>query len=484
MAAAQYTQLGDRRRSLLDTTGGIPHPPGFDYLDLPFDVPVGTRGLELSLRFDKRVDEFQLYAALFDPSGAFRGHVQCPGGPGPRDSRIRIGATSATPGSLPGEIRPGRWTARIDLDRCTRSGTYDLTVWAWDGEEPVPADRLTDQDLAGLATAGRWRPEGWLAGELHSHTLHSDGACTPADVVRAAHAVGLDFIALSDHFTSSHWAEVDRLNADPDLPLVLRAIEVTTHAGHSNLHNLRRWHDVYVDRPDRTFADLAAEVHREGGLVTLNHPYSGLQAWHRFDAPLSDADLIEVVNLSQGPNNDAAIGLWDRLLATGQHLTAVAGTDSHDPRTAEGALGRAVTVVRATRDPAAVYRSLAAGECYVSTGGSARIEAVASDGLRAAMGGTLTADGPVRLEVRCSSPAAACAIVFKDGLMWRVLDIPATDGAEHLVDVTEPHPVSAAYRVELHLRGEGPQFWATVRRSHESLLALSNPVWLETPTGP
>lgn len=483
MAVGTITAIAaSAERPLLAATGEVSFPPPSPYLDLELEVPPGTPGLELSLRFDKVVDAFQLYAGLLDPDGVFRGHVQCPGGPGPRDSRIRIGATSATPGSLAGPIPSGRWTVRIDLDRCTRSGRWELDVRSWDGQEPPPADRLDADQLARLAVATprRYRPAGWLAGELHSHTLHSDGACTPRDQALAAQAAGLDFIAISDHFTTSHWGEVDRLNADPDVtPLVMSAIEVTSHAGHANLHGLSRVPDVYVDRPDWTFADLAEACHRDGGLVTLNHPFSGLQAWHRFDAPLAVADLIEVVNLSQGPNNDAAIGLWDRLLGDGQHLTAVAGTDSHDPRTPEGALGRAVTVVRAEPEPTAVVDALASGECYVDLGGSARLEAVAPDGRRARMGATLSAAGGVRLEVSVSTPEAACAIVFKNGLMWQILDVPITGDAEHVTVLSEPDPITAPYRVELHRRGEGPQFWATVRRSHESLLALSNPVWLD-----
>ena len=35
--------------------------------------------------------------------------------------------------------------------------------------------------------------------DLHTHSLCSDGAQTPADVVRTAHAAGLSAMALSDH---------------------------------------------------------------------------------------------------------------------------------------------------------------------------------------------------------------------------------------------------------------------------------------------
>jgi predicted metal-dependent phosphoesterase TrpH len=43
--------------------------------------------------------------------------------------------------------------------------------------------------------------------DLHTHTTVSDGSDTPADLVRNAVAAGVDVIALTDHDTTSGWAE-------------------------------------------------------------------------------------------------------------------------------------------------------------------------------------------------------------------------------------------------------------------------------------
>ncbi len=55
--------------------------------------------------------------------------------------------------------------------------------------------------------------------DLHAHSNASDGTDTPAELVRAAAAAGLDVVALTDHDTTAGWAE-----AVEALPAGLRLI--------------------------------------------------------------------------------------------------------------------------------------------------------------------------------------------------------------------------------------------------------------------
>ncbi|RZL79379.1 MAG: PHP domain-containing protein [Rhodococcus sp. (in: high G+C Gram-positive bacteria)] len=43
--------------------------------------------------------------------------------------------------------------------------------------------------------------------DLHTHSTASDGTDSPADLVRAAGAAGLDIVAIADHDTTAGWAE-------------------------------------------------------------------------------------------------------------------------------------------------------------------------------------------------------------------------------------------------------------------------------------
>ena len=52
----------------------------------------------------------------------------------------------------------------------------------------------------------------WYKGNLHTHTLNSDGDSTPDEVVRWYREHGYDFLVLTDHNVMT---EVDGLNAVP-----------------------------------------------------------------------------------------------------------------------------------------------------------------------------------------------------------------------------------------------------------------------------
>ncbi|HEX6870093.1 MAG TPA: PHP domain-containing protein, partial [Micromonosporaceae bacterium] len=43
--------------------------------------------------------------------------------------------------------------------------------------------------------------------DLHTHSTVSDGTLTPAEVMSAGHAAGLDVVALTDHDNLGGWPE-------------------------------------------------------------------------------------------------------------------------------------------------------------------------------------------------------------------------------------------------------------------------------------
>ncbi len=80
--------------------------------------------------------------------------------------------------------------------------------------------------------------------DLHTHSSASDGTDSPADLVRAAHAAGLDVVALTDHDAMSGWAEASQAADEVGITLV-PGLEISTALHHRGVHLL-----AYLPVPD------------------------------------------------------------------------------------------------------------------------------------------------------------------------------------------------------------------------------------------
>src|SRR5207237_9155056 len=98
--------------------------------------------------------------------------------------------------------------------------------------------------------------EGSYRGDLHMHTAHSDGQCqsqkgnkVPCPVfltLETASARGLDFVAVTDHNTVSHFDSLRELQPYFDRLLLIPGREITTFEGHANLYRSTEFLDFRV----------------------------------------------------------------------------------------------------------------------------------------------------------------------------------------------------------------------------------------------
>lgn len=93
--------------------------------------------------------------------------------------------------------------------------------------------------------------------DLHTHSRASDGTQTPAELVAAAHAAGLDVVAITDHDTADGWAEAAAAAQALGIDLV-RGMEISTRHEGQSVHLL-----AYL--PDPTYEPL-----REGLQLILD----------------------------------------------------------------------------------------------------------------------------------------------------------------------------------------------------------------------
>ncbi len=318
---------------------------------LPVEVPSGTAALKVELEYNAAGAGLDL--GCFSPAG-FRGWSG-----GARRS-FTITAKSATPGYLPGELEPGEWHVVIGLHRIPAAGvSYEVSaetsggvpLMPEAGEEPPPlADRPARRDLP--APAGMR----WLAGDLHSHTVHSDGVLTVPELARFAVERGLDFIAVTDHNTTSHHEELPAAAAEHDVVLV-PGQEVTTERGHANAFGNLPWVD-FRESPDAWLA----QTERGGGLLSVNHPYGGQVAW---TAPMRRRPpLIEIWHWSWLDLRwTAPLSWW---LAWHPDAIAVGGSDWHRPGSDAPPGSPTTWVLSEAADPGAVLAGVGAGRVAIA----------------------------------------------------------------------------------------------------------------------
>ena len=91
----------------------------------------------------------------------------------------------------------------------------------------------------------------------HTHSAVSDGTDSPAGLMRAASAAGLDVVGLTDHDTVRGWAEAEVAVAETGVAL-LRGAELSCQSGGITVHLLSYLHDPDDDA-------LAREMERARG---------------------------------------------------------------------------------------------------------------------------------------------------------------------------------------------------------------------------
>lgn len=176
----------------------------------------------------------------------------------------------------------------------------------------------------------------WIACELHTHTVHSDGSQTLQELASGAVKLGFEAIALTDHNTMSGLAGKEDVARDNGL-WILPGMEWTTFYGHMvtiGLEAYADWREADLHRIDEGIA----AVHRLGGLAGLAHPFRiGSPActgcyWEYEVGDWSAVDYIEVWSGTFPPirtNNQRAFALWTDKLNEGYRIAATSGRDWH-----------------------------------------------------------------------------------------------------------------------------------------------------------
>ncbi|MFJ9040342.1 CehA/McbA family metallohydrolase [Streptomyces sp. NPDC102406] len=432
LATMSFASAADGSRSTKTLTGTLP-PGAPDFVYLPVEVPRGVREIRVSYTYTKAAvpagtQNNALDIGLFDERGTALGGKGFRGWSGGARTEFFVRADDATPGYIPGPIRPGTWHIVLGPYTVAPQGLpYEVTVTLTHGAPGAAPARGYPPERA------RGRGRAWYRGDCHLHTWYSDGRRTPQEIGALARAAGLDFINTSDHNTHSshaHWADV----AGDDL-LVMLGEEVTTRNGH--VLALGTAPETFIDwryrARDNRWARFAQEIRRAGGLVVPAHPHATcIGCGWKFG--FGEADAVEVWNGPYTPDDEISLGDWDNTLVSyarsGRRsgwTPAMGNSDAHrDP----DRIGGPQTVVLAddlTRD--AIQAGIKAGRSYVAESAAVEVTFTASGGkgTHAGIGERLPVDrdDPVTVDLEVKgAPGCTLHLVTDQGTLFTSAPLP------------------------------------------------------------
>jgi hypothetical protein len=223
----------------------------------------------------------------------------------------------------------------------------------------------------------------WYKGNLHTHTLNSDGDSTPLEVATWYREHGYQFLVLTDHNFLTDIAGLNSTIGATEKFLLIPGEEVTDAFEKKPIHvNAIHLGELLQPTHGSSVADTIQKnvqaIRKARALPSLNHP--------NFHWAISQKDMLaveglthfEVYNGHPTVNNDGGGGspsldqMWDALLTAGRRVYGVAVDDAHYFKK----LGKEfsnpghgwVWIRSASLAPDQITQALDRGEFYSSTG--------------------------------------------------------------------------------------------------------------------
>ena len=212
----------------------------------------------------------------------------------------------------------------------------------------------------------------WYKGNLHTHTIISDGSAEPSAMVKHYRDAGWDFLAITDHARFGCYESLASSNF-----LILGGVEGDVDSGRGTDHVVAlgdgSWKEkhgrlfIQPDVDDKKGQELINRLTSEGGLTVYCHPIWSRREFAEIEN-LNGFNLLEIYNHQCEYENrtGCAVHYWDSFLRQGRRIWGAAVDDSHG--IGLGSLGGWVVVRTTNLSSPAVLNALENGHFYSSMG--------------------------------------------------------------------------------------------------------------------
>jgi len=277
-----------------------------------FEVPKDVSNVKIRFDYTPHVAEFENHINLliYDSMDQFMGRYDR----GYENFVVGLNASPAAKRLLP---LPGTWKLALENHQLFSDIKYHIEI-----------EFQEDDNLI----------YNWHIGELHTHSIHSDGKLTVKELNDLMRSNNFDFFFLTDHSNNTGWQDFSTLGKEG---IILPGEELNTFKGHILIlgnHNFIDWKDMTGQA--KPLQSIQNEVRISGGLMGIAHPFwigdpicVGC-AWGYAETPF-DFDFVEIWNGDNGqksiePLNVRALYGWLSALRQGKKIVATSGRDFHD----------------------------------------------------------------------------------------------------------------------------------------------------------
>lgn len=157
--------------------------------------------------------------------------------------------------------------------------------------------------------------------DLHLHTTHSDGSCTPAEVISLAHQAGVTALAITDHDIMTGVAEAVTAGEHCGIE-VIPGVEVSSISGRSELHILGYFLDWQDAALNERFKTLRDSRHRRNPQIVERLQALGIDITYDEVRALAGSDSVGRPHIARALIDKQVVSsakeAFDRFLADGK----------------------------------------------------------------------------------------------------------------------------------------------------------------------
>jgi len=446
---------------IMTFTGSLTKDDSKTYHPFSFYVPEGITNIHIDFEFspfyaEGRIHRNQINVSLNDPDG-IRG-VWCI----INEVGIDVNGVQSTPGFRTADIQSGQWTAFVDSHRILPPSTVEYKMTVTLSSDPLTI-KIVEYD--GSQRVAKTEA-GWYRGDLHGHTLHSDGRWDVPEFTEFQRSRGLDFVSLTDHNIISGLAQ--HRSQTEDGFLAMGGMELSTFNGHMLALGGYHWYEWRLN------IEEGMDIHRimqnvidRGELLIIAHPMSPDEPfcsgcmWTFETARPGVALGVEVWNGFWHMFNEEGLQQYYVWLNKGRRLICTSGTDIHGPHPLDTDRRAGFNVVYAEElSEKAILDALRLGHSYISAGPELLMTAETASG-KTAMVGDLLPDESVTISVTWNDAHDGDVLyILMDGKVYE--ELPVKESGEHTVLID----AGQAKWINVELRDATRDMWA-----------LTNPIY-------